>query len=27
VSAPLVSDYPYGVAGADQRNRAIDVSG
>ncbi len=27
VSAPAVSDYPYGPAGADQRNRAIDVSG
>ncbi len=26
VSAPVVSDYPYGVAGADQRNRAVDVS-
>jgi aryl-alcohol dehydrogenase-like predicted oxidoreductase len=27
VSAPVVSDYPYGKAGADQRHRAIDVSG
>ena len=27
VSAPVVSDYPYGVAGADQRHRGIDVSG
>jgi aryl-alcohol dehydrogenase-like predicted oxidoreductase len=27
VSAPEVSDYPYGKAGADQRHRAIDVSG
>jgi aryl-alcohol dehydrogenase-like predicted oxidoreductase len=27
VSAPAVSDYPYGKAGADQRHRAIDVSG
>ena len=26
VSAPVVSDYPYGKAGADQRHRAIDVS-
>ena len=26
VSAPVVSDYPYGAAGADQRHRAIDVS-
>jgi aryl-alcohol dehydrogenase-like predicted oxidoreductase len=26
VSAPVVSDYPYGVAGADQRHRSIDVS-
>jgi aryl-alcohol dehydrogenase-like predicted oxidoreductase len=25
VSAPVVSDYPYGAAGADQRQRAIDV--
>ena len=25
VSTPVVSDYPYGVAGADQRHRAIDV--
>ena len=25
-SAPVVSDYPYGKAGADQRHRAIDVS-
>ena len=27
VSAPVVSDYPYGKAAADQRHRAIDVSG
>ena len=27
VSAPVVSDYPYGRAAADQRHRAIDVSG
>ena len=26
VSAPVVSDYPYGAAGTDQRHRAIDVS-
>ena len=26
VSAPVVSDYPYGAAGADQRHRAINVS-
>jgi aryl-alcohol dehydrogenase-like predicted oxidoreductase len=26
VSAPVVSDYPYGKAGADQRHRAIDFS-
>ena len=26
VSMPVVSDYPYGVAGADQRHRAIDVN-
>jgi aryl-alcohol dehydrogenase-like predicted oxidoreductase len=26
VSAPVVADYPYGAAGADQRHRAIDVS-
>jgi len=26
VSTPVVSDYPYGEAGADQRHRAIDVS-
>jgi aryl-alcohol dehydrogenase-like predicted oxidoreductase len=26
VSASVVSDYPYGAAGADQRHRAIDVS-
>jgi aryl-alcohol dehydrogenase-like predicted oxidoreductase len=26
VSAPVVSDYPYGEAGTDQRHRAIDVS-
>jgi aryl-alcohol dehydrogenase-like predicted oxidoreductase len=26
VSAPVVSDYPYGAAGVDQRHRAIDVS-
>jgi len=25
VSAPVVSDYPYGKAGADQRHRAVDV--
>jgi len=25
VSAPVVSDYPYGKAGADQRHRSIDV--
>ncbi len=24
VSAPIVSDYPYGAAGANQRARAID---
>ena len=27
VSAPVVSDYPYGAAGANQRHRAIDVDG
>jgi len=27
VSAPVVSDYPYGEAAADQRHRAIDLSG
>ena len=27
VSAPVVADYPYGQAAADQRHRAIDVSG
>ena len=27
VSTPVVSDYPYGAAGAGQRHRAIDVSG
>ena len=27
VSTPVVSDYPYGKAAADQRHRAIDVSG
>ena len=27
VSAPVVADYPYGKAAADQRYRAIDVSG
>jgi aryl-alcohol dehydrogenase-like predicted oxidoreductase len=27
VSTPVVSDYPYGVAGANQRHRAIDVGG
>lgn len=27
VSVPVVSDYPYGVAGSDQRNRAIDANG
>src|SRR5664279_1561561 len=26
VSRPVVSDYPYGEAAADQRHRAIDVS-
>ena len=26
VSAPVVSDYPYGEAGADQRHRTFDVS-
>ena len=26
VSAPVVSDYPYGKAGVDQRHRAIDPS-
>jgi aryl-alcohol dehydrogenase-like predicted oxidoreductase len=26
VSAPIVSDYPYGKPAADQRYRAIDVS-
>ena len=26
VSAPVVSDYPYGKAGAEQRDRTIDVS-
>ena len=26
VSRPVVADYPYGKAGADQRHRAIDVS-
>jgi len=26
VSTPVVSDYPYGEAAADQRHRAIDVS-
>ena len=26
VSARVVSDYPYGAAGADQRHRATDVS-
>jgi aryl-alcohol dehydrogenase-like predicted oxidoreductase len=26
VSAPVVSDYPYGAAGADQRHRALDFS-
>jgi aryl-alcohol dehydrogenase (NADP+) len=26
VSASVVSDYPYGAAGADQRHRAIDFS-
>lgn len=26
VSAPIVSDYPYGQAGVDQRHRDIDVS-
>jgi len=26
VSMPVVSDYPYGVAGVDQRHRAIDVN-
>jgi aryl-alcohol dehydrogenase-like predicted oxidoreductase len=26
VSAPVVSDYPYGKAGVDQRHRAIDAS-
>ena len=25
VSAPVVADYPYGKAGADQRHRAINV--
>jgi hypothetical protein len=23
---PVVSDYPYGVAGANQRHRSIDVN-
>jgi len=27
VSAPVVSDYPYGEAGADQRHRSIALSG
>jgi len=27
VSTPVVSDYPYGAAAADQRHRAIDASG
>jgi aryl-alcohol dehydrogenase-like predicted oxidoreductase len=27
VSAPIVSDYPYGKAGTDQRHRAIDAGG
>jgi aryl-alcohol dehydrogenase-like predicted oxidoreductase len=27
VSTPVVADYPYGAAGADQRHRTIDVSG
>jgi aryl-alcohol dehydrogenase-like predicted oxidoreductase len=27
VSAPVVSDYPYGRAAAGQRHRAIDASG
>jgi hypothetical protein len=27
VSAPVVSDYPYGEPAADQRHRAIDASG
>jgi aryl-alcohol dehydrogenase-like predicted oxidoreductase len=27
VSAPVVSDYPYGKAGADQRHRSIALSG
>jgi aryl-alcohol dehydrogenase-like predicted oxidoreductase len=27
VSAPVLADYPYGTAGADQRHRAIDVGG
>ena len=27
VSRPVVADYPYGKAGADQRHRAIDASG
>jgi hypothetical protein len=26
VSASVVSDYPYGAAGVDQRHRAIDPS-
>jgi aryl-alcohol dehydrogenase-like predicted oxidoreductase len=26
VSAPVVSDYPYGKAAVDQRHRAVDVS-
>ena len=26
VSASVVSDYPYGAAGADLRHRAVDVS-
>ena len=26
VSTPVVSDYPYGAAAADQRHRAIDAS-
>jgi aryl-alcohol dehydrogenase-like predicted oxidoreductase len=26
VSAPVVSDYPYGAAGTAQRHRAIDFS-
>jgi len=27
VSTPVVSDYPYGKAAADQRHRAIDAGG